>query len=66
MTIIYILILCFYLITCNGYYRLTMKEPALLECYNEYPKATVMSMMVFAALWPVVCTIVYFVHGLKK
>jgi hypothetical protein len=43
-----------------------MKEPALLECYNEYPKATEMSMMVFAALWPLVSVIDYFVHGLKK
>jgi hypothetical protein len=41
-----------------------MKEPALLECYNEYPKATVISMMVFAALWPVVRMRGYFVQGL--
>jgi hypothetical protein len=64
--IIYILITCLYLITCNGYYKLTLKDQRVQECYSERPKTTVMSMMVFAALWPVVCTIVYFVHGLKK
>lgn len=66
MTIITILILCSYLITCHGYFKLTLAEPAVQDCYNEHPKAVVVSLVILALLWPIVCLVVYFIHGLKK
>lgn len=66
MTVIYIIILCFYLITCSGYYKLTMAEPSVQECYLEHPKATVISLAIFALLWPIVSVVVYLNAGLKN
>lgn len=67
MSVLIILAISIYLLTCVGFYRSAFSDSSIVDSLSEYPiKAQQFGVGIIAIFWPIVVTIGFLIKGITK